>query len=82
MGYTYNSILFNSGDLIFLWIVLVLVYFIFYAIEFVLFAVPYIRTLCQRYRLNFFNAGMNFTFIKMAFDSGAGMIFMSMDNLD
>ena len=46
MGYTSTSILDYSGDLVILWIVLFLVFFCVYALEFVLHAVPYIRTLC------------------------------------
>jgi len=82
MGYVTTSVLTNSGDLIFLWITLILVYFCIFALEFVLFSVPYIRTVCQRYRYNFFNAGMNFTFVKVAFDSGVGMLYLQMENID
>lgn len=45
MGYGTSSIMANSGDLIILFIVLIAIYVLVYAIEFVLFAVPYIRTI-------------------------------------
>lgn len=82
MGYTSSSVLVNSGDLIFFWLVLFLIYCVIYAIEFVLHSVPYIRTICERYRYNFFNAGMNFTFIKVAFDSSVGLLYLQMSNSD
>ena len=46
MGYTSSSILVQSGDLLLLWAALFILYIIFYALEFVLHSVPYIRTLC------------------------------------
>jgi hypothetical protein len=75
MGYTTTSFLVNSGDLIFLWLTLFLIYCAIYALEFVLHSVPYIRTICERYRYNFFNAAMNFTFVKLAFDTSIGLIY-------
>ena len=75
MGYTSTSFLENSGDLIFFWMTLVLVFLAVFALEFVLQSIPYIRTICERYRYNFFNAGMNFTFVKMAFDSSLGLMY-------
>ncbi len=82
MGYTSTSVLENSGDLIFFWLTLILIYCAVFAIEFVLHAVPYVRTICERYRYNFFNAAMNFTFVKMAFDSGVGLLYIQMSNSD
>jgi hypothetical protein len=75
MGYQNSSLLSNSGDLVFFWLALFIVYCLVYAIEFVLHSIPYIRTICERYRYNFFNAGMNFTFVKMTFDTGVGLIY-------
>ncbi len=46
IGYTNGSILQQSGDLIILWAVLFVLYCVFYAVEFVLQAVPYIRNIC------------------------------------
>ena len=64
------------------WIVIILVYILVYAVEFVLHAVPYIRAVCQRYRFNCFAAGMNFLFIKMAFDTGVSFLYLNMSNTD
>jgi hypothetical protein len=76
LGYESSSFLENSGDLVFLWLTLFITYCVIFAIEFVLHSVPYIRTVCERYRYNFFIAGMNFTFVKMAFDTSVGIIFV------
>jgi len=46
MGYTSGSILVYSGDLVMFWLVIIIVYILVYAIEFVLHAVPYIRAVC------------------------------------
>ena len=51
-----------------------------FAVEFVLQPIPYIRTVCQRYRYNFFNAGMNFTFVKMCFDVGFALLFVQFES--
>ena len=76
MGYVTTSILQVGGDIIFLWAVLFGIYIIVFAIEFVLHSIPYIRNVCVRYRSSFFNAGMNFTFVKLSFDTCYSMMFV------
>jgi hypothetical protein len=82
MGIQSTSILLNAGDLIVLWGILFISYCVIYAIEFVLNAYPYVKNVCHRYRNNFFNAGMNFTFVKMAFDVTFSLMFMEVNNTD
>ena len=57
-------------------------YCVAFATEFVLHSIPYVRTICQRYRFNFYNAGMNFTFVKMAFDTAYALYFINFENGD
>lgn len=80
IGLTSPSVLFNSGGLIFFWLILFVIYCIIYAIEFVLHAVPYVRKVCMMYRKNFLIAAMNFTFIKMAFDATFGVFYVRINS--
>ena len=81
MGVTSVYMSVRGGDIVFLWILLGMSYCVAYAFEFVLNSIPYIRNICQRYRYNFFNAGMNFTFIKVAFDSSVNLTAINFETL-
>lgn len=46
MGVATSSTLINSGDVLFLWMVLFLVLFLVLAVEFIMGTIPYVVNLC------------------------------------
>ena len=77
MGVTTSSTLINSGDVLFLWMVLFLILFLVLAVEFIMGTIPYVVNLCQRYRYNFMIGGMNFTWLKLGFDIAVDFQYVS-----
>lgn len=74
--------LFNSGDIIMFWFGMIIIYCFAFAIGFVYFAIPYLRTIADRIKYNLFLAAMNFLFIKMAFDCTFALFYLRFDNGD
>jgi hypothetical protein len=70
MGVVTSATIINSGDVLFLWMVLFLILFLVFAVEFIMNTIPYVVNLCHKYRYNFISAAMNFTFLKLCFDIG------------
>lgn len=76
VGRNSSSFLYNSGDLVFFWVGIGIFYCIAFTIEFVWFAIPYLRTIAQRLRHNLFIVAMNFVLIKMAFDTTFSLFYI------